>query len=1088
MTKFLAVCLISALCIGAVAAQAAEPAVARPNLALGRPVKTFSSLENSGWNWAKLTDGRKGGLGWSSKAFSTMPDHSLYPEFATVDLGSTCLVDRVDLYPRGAGAMAGQGFPEDFTIQLCAAGEKWQTIVAERGYAQPKDGNPQAFSFTPAPARYVKVEATRLRAVGQRYYFQLAQIEVFGKPAANLPSAPAAPPVLIPPRAVNLRCEYRIDPAGIDASVPHLSWTMEGNARGQKQTAYRVLVAESLTDLDTERDSLWDSGEIESDRSIALAYAGKPLRAGARCYWKVMLWDKDRKPAPWSQPANFTMGKLQPADWKGKWIGASEDPKHAAVYLRKEVDVSRPVRRATAFFSGLGWSELYINGAKVSDWVLSPGRTSYHVRTPYLVFDVTDRFTARGRTAIGVILGDGWYALEKDPWVHRFEKLPYVDKPKLLLDIELEFADGSTQVIRSDESWKWSYGPITKNWVAVEHIDMRKTMPGWDQPGYADLAWQPVASVNGPAGKLVCQKEPPTRVIATIKPQRLSQDTKTGSWNYEFGREFQGWVQFRTSGPAGTTINIIVDPPKRQAQGNNHGYSNQFILAGKGIEQYVPRFNYNSVSSIEIQGATHPPALDDLVGCQVNADLQTAGYFRSSDDVLNWLNDAVIRTFMSYVTGVPNDSTREKKGWPQDAQSCFRAAAYLFDTQSLFERWQTDIIGDQAPDGNCPNITPGPFFDAWNSPWFGGVVVWLPWQSYQVYGDRRILADSYPAMKKYVDFLTKTGKDYMQDWGLSDWLAIEDSPRMVVNTPAYYLYAQIVSQAAAMLGNPEDAKTYAALAQTIKRKFNAKFLYAKTGVYNVPDAKPIAGVGGAAGNSTLTHRIWWQPGEPVCTQGAQTLALALGLVPDDVRKTAQESLLKEIAAHDGYLSTGFISSLYMLDILSDLAPQVGQAMVDKRSAPSWYAMTAGTDSDLLRETWSGEAVLLPDLGCGVAFWNFYALGGIRPDPSGPGFKKIIVKPNMPGDLHWVDCHYDSVYGRIVSNWKLKGRQLTLDVTIPANTTATIYVPTSDVASVRESGQPAAEAAGLIFRRYERGRAVYEAAAGVYQFAAVLAEK
>ncbi|MGD0896583.1 MAG: family 78 glycoside hydrolase catalytic domain, partial [Thermoguttaceae bacterium] len=840
---------------------------------------------------------------------------------------------------------------------------------------------------------------------------------------------------------------------------------------GQKQTAYQVLVARSRAELDANQRTLWDSGKVQSDQSVAVEYNGQALGSGTVNFWKVMLWDKDGAPTAWSQPARFVMGKLQPSDWKGQWIGASEDPNHAAVYLRKEIEVSKPVRRATAFFSGLGWSELYIDGKKASDWVLSPGNTCYHVRAPYLALDVTDRFAAPGRKAIGVILGDGWYALEKDPWVHRFEKLPYVDKPKLLLDIELEFTDGSTQVLGSDGSWKWSFGPITKNWVAIEHIDLRKSMPGWDRPGYADSAWQPAAPVKGPAGKLVCQKEPPTRVIETIKPQRLSQNARTGGWVYEFGREFQGWVQFRTSGPAGTEVTIIVRP---------HGYSNHFILAGEGVEQYVPRFNYNAISSIEIKGTTQPPTLDDLVGCQVNADLQTAGVFRSSDDVLNWLHGAVIRTFMNYVTGIPNDPTREKKGWTQDVETEFRSAAYLFDSQSLFERWQWDIIDGQSRDGNCPNVTPGPFFDAFNSTWWGGMVVWGPWQWYQVYGDRRILADSYPAMKKYVDFLTKTGKDHMQDWGLTDWLAIEDSPRMLVNTPAYYLYAQIVSQAAAMQGNHEDAKTYADLAQTIKRKFNEKFLYAKTGVYGISSAKPAAGVGGAAGNSKLAHRIWWEPGEPVCTQGAQTMALATGLVPDDSRKAAQESLLKEIAAHDGYLSTGFVSTMYMLDILSDLAPQIGQAMVDKTSAPSWYAMTAGTNNDLLKETWSGGAALMPPLGCTVAFWNFYSLGGIRSDPSGPGFKKIVIRPNMVGDLHWVQCHYDSVHGRIESNWSRRGDTFVMDVTVPANTTATVHVP-AGIGDITESGVPAAQAAGVRLLGKEGDRTVFETAAGVYRF-------
>jgi alpha-L-rhamnosidase len=485
---------------------------------------------------------------------------------------------------------------------------------------------------------------------------------------------------------------------------------MEGSARGQRQTAWRILAARTPAELHADQGTLWDSGRVESDSSLGIQYSGRPPASGSRCFWKVMLWDKDGTATPWSPPAEFVMGKLQPGDWKGRWIGAGEDPKHQAVYLRKECRIGKPVRRATAFFCGLGWSELYIDGTKASDWVLSPGNTCYHIRTPYLVFDVTEHFAAPGPKAVAVILGDGWYALEKDPWGHRFETLPYVDKPKLLLDIELEYADGSTEIVSSDESWKWSFGPITRNWVGVEDIDLRRSMPGWDRPGYDDSAWRAVAKVQGPAGRLMAQKEPPTRVLATIKPQLLSQDSKTGAWVYEFGREFQGWPRFRASGPAGTVITIIVHPTSRHTRAGS-----QFILSGKGVEEYFPRFHYNAVSRVEIRGAVRPPTPDDLTGCLVAADLSEAGRFRCSDDTVNWLNESVRRTQLNYITAVPNDPTREKKGWTQDIQTMLESSAYLLDSQALYARWFQDIADGQRPDGNCPNVTPGPFYDSYNT-------------------------------------------------------------------------------------------------------------------------------------------------------------------------------------------------------------------------------------------------------------------------------------------------------------------------------------------------------------------------------------
>jgi len=1052
------------------------------NLALNKSVKAFSSLGDS--PETLLTDGQKDATAkfWSSRAFATFPDHRLYPEWIVVDLGKHYRIHAVHLFPRADGKNVGQGFPEDFTIQVSPEAEPWTTVVEKTGYAQPTSPDAQKFEFPPCLARFIKVESSRLRPVDGAHYFQLAEVEVFGSPgeAPGL-SLPILPAKVTAPAVANLRCEYQVDPVGVDALQPRLSWVLEGNGRGQRQTAYRVLVAGSRAELDAHQGTLWDSGRIESDRSVGIEYGGKPLASGSLCFWKVMLWDKDAAPTAWSQPARFSMGKLQASDWRGRWIGASEDPQHAAVHLRTEFTVAKPVRRATVSFSGLGWSQLAINGERVNDWELSPGSTSYHIRTPYLVVDVTRHFAASGHFALGALLGDGWYALSKDPWVHKFETLPYVDKPKLLLDLELEFTDGGTQVVTSDESWKWSYGPIIQNWVSLEHLDLRQSMPGWDQPGYNDSAWKPVALVQGPAGKMACQKEPPTRVIQTLRPQALTHDPKSNRYRYDFGREFQGWVQFQTSGPAGTEVEILVHPPKCRAVGYNSGYSNRFILAGNGVEQYVPRFNYNAVTSIGIKGTTQPPTLDDLVGYQVNADLQTAGSFRCSDDTLNWLQEAVIRTYMNYVTGFPNDPTREKKGWPCDILYAFHPSAYLFDSQRLFDRWLTDIIDGQAPDGNCPNITPGPFFDEYNGIWFGGMGVWGPWQLYQIYGDLQVLVESYPAMKKYMEFLRRQTRDHMQDWGLPDWLAIEDSPPMLVSTPAYFLFAQIVSRVAAMQGLHEDEQTYAELAQSIKATFNRKFLEAGTGIYNLPDAKPIAGIGGAAGNSTLHHRVWWQPGGRVPTQGAQALALGLDLVPTEMRPLAEKSLLTEIEAHDGFISSGFVSTRYLLEVLADMAPEAGQKMAFQRAAPSWYAMTVDTDNDVMKETWSGGAALMPGLGCAVAFWNFSSLGGIRPDPSGPGFKKIIIKPNLVDNLHWVECHYDSVHGRIVSNWQRRGRQFTMDVTIPANTSATVHVPADHADEILENGKPLTQSAGILLLRTEAGRTVLACDAGVYRF-------
>jgi alpha-L-rhamnosidase len=985
----------------------------------------------------------------------------LYPEWIVIDLKRHHRIEAVHLHPRADAPHAGQGFPEDFTIEAAPEGEPWKVLVEKKGYVAPVKAEAQTFAFAPCVARFVKVQATRLRPVAgdvRQHLFQLAEVDVLGEPVEAPPLSASAPAAIKPAAAANLRCQYRENPIGIDNPRPRLSWTMAGNTRGQRQTAYRILVAANRADLDAGRGPLWDSGKVKTDRSIAVAYAGQPLASGGRYFWKVMLWDKDGKPTSWSAAAEFVMGKLEAADWKGQWIGASEDPQHQVVYLRKEVTTSKPVRRATAFFCGLGWSELYIDGKKVSDWLLAPGNTSYHIRTQYVVHDVTEQFAAPGRKALGVILGDGWYALWRDPWVHAFERQPYVDKPKLLLDIELEYADGSTQTISSDESWKWSFGPITRNWLGVENIDLRRAIPDWYRTGYNEAAWKPVVKVKGPAGKLVVQKEPPTRIIETIKPQRLTQDPKSGAWIFEFGREFQGFPRLRARGPAGTAITIITHPTSQHTAAGS-----QFILAGKGVEEYEPRFHYNAVHRVEVRGLAEAPALDDLSGCFISADMPAAARFRSSDDTANWMNECVRRTQYAYVTGVPNDPTREKKGWTQDMQNMLESAAYLLDSQTLYERWNWDIHDGQSADGNCPNVAPGPFYDGYNSPWWGGCMVWGPWHWYLYYGDEQVLVDHYEAMKKYVDFQSAHAQknEGLQKWGLADWLDVVRTPNFLINTPAHYQFARIVSRSAEILGHQEDAAKYAKVAEGVRDTFNAKFLDRASGKYSWQDPKT---------------------GKALDSQAVPALALGVGMVPDDVRKQAEAVLLSGIAERKGFLSTGFVSTPYLLDVLAELDPQVGHEMTMKRPAPSWYAMTVGANSDIQREMWGGGAVIMPSLGGNIAKWHFRSLAGVWPDESAPGFKRFIIKPNVVGDLHWVRCHYDSVHGRMESNWQRRGKQFVLEVTVPANTTATIWLPPGSGA-VTESGRPVNQAFGVRAVEARAGRPAFEVASGVYRFEA-----
>lgn len=1048
--------------------------------------ETFSSLDGPEWGVSRLTDGKMDQGGWRSKAFAGHGDHRLYPEYVTLDLGTNRRVSRVVLHP----AEGGKGFPEAFTIQVCREGEPWRTLLAREHHAVPE--SVPSFDLTGAEGRFVKVEATRLRrAEDGAFRFQLAGIEVWGESvtAAALEGSGSEEhdKELKPTR---LRCENRDNPVGMDEAQPRFSWRMQSPRRAESQTSYRILVASTREKLTSGEGDLWDSGRVESDQTVAVRYAGAPLESGRCCFWKVKLRDKAGNQSSWSDPAWFVTGKFTASDWQGMWIGANvcratcspppgkagHERKHGrgALYFRGRIPLDKPVTRATVFFCGLGWSELAVDGRLVDDTLMAPGFTTYDKRTQYLVRDVTE-FLSEGSHVLDVTLLDGWYALERDPWVHDFHANPYVDQPKLLLELHVEHPDGTSTVVMSDESWRWSEGPITRSWVCEADVDRRIEIGA--------EGWKPAVVVEGPAGRLVAQKEPPTRVREIIRPIGLE---KIGdSWAYTFDREFTGFVRFRARGPRGTTIRIStrgVRADCRHAPARNF----DFVLKGEGVEEFSPRWTYTSIASVCVCGTAQPPRLEDLEGCRVSGAGPVSGGFRCSSDLVNWLHGSARRTQANYVTYLPNDPSREYKAWTQDIMNMFRSAVYLFDSQTMYERWQWDMLDVQASDGNLPDVAPGPLYDSFNSPWWGGCAVWLPWHWYLYYGDASLLKASYPAMKRYVDFLTTQSPGGIQDWGLSDWLSIKDPGRPIVNTPAAVFFARVVSHTATMLGQDDEANHYARIAEDIRGAFNAGFLDPERGVYGKPKKEddPPCMPGSRCRASKPGAEVPLTPiGVRPCTQGGQVLPLMLDVVPLELRNKAEAALLGQIRADNGRLTTGFVGTPHLLEWLGDHAPRTGWAMTTAQSPPSWYSMTVGSDSDQMMETWNGGNVCMPSLGGHIGGWNVETLAGIRPDHSGPGFRRIIIKPNVVGNLHWAEGWYDSVRGRIESKWRKRGAQLMLEVTIPANTTATVYVPARTAEKVCESGRPAETAEGVRFLRREEDAAVFEVGSGAYRFEA-----
>jgi len=770
-------------------------------------------------------------------------------------------------------------------------------------------------------------------------------------------------------------------------------------------------------------------------------------------------------------------GVAQLADGKtfaGSGNNAQRKNPHGAIYLQKKISVTKPIARATAVFCGLGWSELSIDGRVIDNTLMAPGFTTYDKRTQYLVCDVTQRL-AKGEHTLDVMLLDGWYGLEKDVTGHGFERLPYIDQPKLRLDIHLKHPDGTETVVSSDETWRWSEGPITRSWLCEAEEDRRIKV--------GSKGWNPVSIVKGPKGRLVVQKEPPTYQREELRPISLEQ--VGDAWVYRFDREFNGHVKFRTQGTEGTEI-CVTAKGVRETKGSHDSRERNFrcILEGKGVEEFAPRNTYLGIARASIRGLTQPPKLDDLVGCRISGVGEVSGDFRCSNDQVNWLHNAIRRTQSNYVTYLPNDNSREYKAWMEDPCNMFRSAVYLFDSQTMYERWQYDMLDVQAADGNLPNVAPGPVYDPYNSAWWGGTAVWLPWHWYIYYGDSSLLEESYAGMKRYVDFLAKQSPSGIQDWGLSDWYSFRDAGRIMVNTPAAILFADVVSKTALIMGKADEAKQYAEVRDKIKNAFNEGYLDINRGVYGRPRQK----FEGPSWHNTRNKDA--QIKEPddllplekrICTQGGQVLPLMLNVVPDEQRQKVEEVLVSQIKADNNLLTTGFVATPYLLQWLGENAPQIGWELTTTQKFPSWYQMSVGSDSEQMMETWRGGMVVMPSLGGNLAGWNMEALAGIRPDPTAPGFKKIIIKPAIVGDLHWTEAWYDSVRGRIESKWRKRGDQFQMEVTIPVHSVATVYVPARTAEGITESGKPASKAEGVRFLRLEKDFAVFEVGSGRYDF-------
>ncbi|MCP4641009.1 MAG: family 78 glycoside hydrolase catalytic domain, partial [bacterium] len=883
----------------------------------------------------------------------------------------------------------------------------------------------------------------------------------------------------------DLRCEYLVNPLGIDETQPRLSWVVESPRRGANQTAYQVLVATTEAQLAAGNADLWDSGKVESDQTAHVVYDGAPLASRTRCVWKVRAWDRDGNPSPWSEPALWTMGLLAPEDWSAKWIGAdtrelNEDPElmlPPSPYLRKEFAADRPIRRATVHATALGIYELSINGQRVGDDYFAPGWTDYNKRVYYQTYDVTD-LLQQGDNAIGGVLSNGWYAgyvgfglLQNRGNAGRAF---YGEVPALCAQLEIEYDDGSTSVVATDETWRAGLGPIRGSDLQMgETYDARQEAAGWDTASFEAAEWLPVTAMESPTAIREAYPGVPIRATEELQPVEITSPSE-GVYIFNMGQNFAGCVRLKVEAPEGTRITLrfgemlhgdgtLMTENLRKARAID-----AYVCKGGGVETWQPSFTYHGFQYVEVTGYPGTPGLDAITGIVLGSETPLAGSFECSDDMVNQLYRNITWTQRANFVEVPTDCPQrdERLGWTGDAQIYVRSATYNRDVAAFFKKWLVDLEDAIRPYGAYPDFAPLPYLQCEPSPAWMDAGIICPYTIYTVYGDTRVIERHYDAMARFLDYLTETSEDNLRSpvhhmWG--DWLSVGKTASNDYIASCYYAYdAKLMAEMAAAIGRADDAARYDALFTNVRDAIVAKYV--------TPEG-------------TLTEDF----------QTAYALALYMDLLPEGVRPTAAARLVELIRDNDWHLATGFLGVKHALPVLSRFGyNDVAYRLLTNSTFPSWgYSVVNGATS--IWERWNSytkeDGIHDPGMNSfshyafgSVCEWMFASMVGI--DTEGPGFKRIRIAPNPGGHgITSASASYDCINGRIASSWRIENGRFHLDVTVPANTMARVSVPALSASEVTESGKPATGAEGLVSVEQRDGTVTFEVGSGTYQFEA-----
>jgi alpha-L-rhamnosidase len=772
---------------------------------------------------------------------------------------------------------------------------------------------------------------------------------------------------------------------------------------------------------------------------------------------------------------------LSTADWKAKWLqaGFAEDSiNRPAQYFRKAFAINKTIQSATAYVTAHGMYEAQINGKRIGDYYLTPGWTSYNKRLQYQVYDITSLLQAGNNTA-GIIAANGWYRgyLAWDD-----NKNVYGKKLAVLFQLQIEYADGTTETIGSDDSWKCSTGPI--RYAEIYHgeiYDAREEKKGWSTPACNDAGWSGVQTIPADSAALIATYNEPIQKQEKFVPVKIFTTPK-GELVADFGQNLVGWVQLKIKGNSGDTVNIYHTEVLDKA-GNFYienlraaKQQNTYILKGSGEEFFEPHFTFQGFRYIKIEGFSGTLQPENITAVALYSNMKPTGTFTSSNALINQLQHNIQWGQKGNFLDVPTDCPQrdERLGWTGDAQVFSRTATFNFGVHNFFVKWMKDVALDQQPNGSVPFVVPNVLgANAGGSTGWADVATIIPWNVYLAYGDKQILQDQYSSMKAWVGYMEKASKNNLWNTGFhfGDWLfyrPFDDNDGRSAVTDKYliaqcfYAYStQILLNAATVLGKTADADYYKSLLQKIKTAF--------VNEYVTPNGNLISG-----------------------TQTAYTLTLQFDMLPEAQRQPIAEKLVANIKNYDNHLTTGFLGTPYLCHVLSRFGyTDVAYKLLLQESYPSWlYPVKMGATT--IWERWDGikpdSTFQVPSMNSfnhysygAIGDWMYRVMAGLDTYDDGPGYKHIKIKPFVGGGFTHATASLQTYYGTVSSGWKVTADKTMFTITIPANTTATVYLPAAATAAITESGKVVSAVKDITITGMQDGYMVLKVGSGKYNF-------